>query len=103
MLLTNYNHTRYILSVDPLAGVTLKGLGAELERAETEKRRQLGQQRPITPKRPGYANSDPWYDGRSPLLNYMVVDTPRGGTVLTAQEIRAIVEDVQTWAHKRNA
>jgi len=97
MLMVNYGHKRYIISVDPVAGVTLKGLGAALEKAETEKRKQLGKERPIEPRRPGYDNSDPWYDGRAPIFNYTIVDTPRDGTVLTEKEIREIVENVKEW------
>ena len=98
MLLTNYDDQRYIISVDPVAGVTLKGLGAALEQAETKKRRRLGKERPIEPRRPGYENSDPWYDGRSPIFNYTIVDTPRGGTVLTEKEIREIMKNVKEWS-----
>jgi class 3 adenylate cyclase len=97
LIMTSYHNKRYIISVDPTSGVTLKGLGASLELAETEKRKQLGKERPIEPQRPGYDNSDPWYDGRAPLFNYTIVDTPRGGTVLTAKEIREIVENPKIW------
>jgi hypothetical protein len=38
--------------------------------------------------RPGYANADPWYDGRA--HGYTYVDAPRSGTLLTAEEIEAI-------------
>jgi hypothetical protein len=38
--------------------------------------------------RPGYANSDPWYDGRA--HGFTIVDSPRSGTLLTAAEIEAV-------------
>jgi hypothetical protein len=41
----------------------------------------------LTP-RPGYDNADPWYDGRA--HSYTIVDSPRAGTVLTADEIESI-------------
>ncbi len=97
MLMANYDHKRYIISVDPVSGVMLKGLGAALEKAEVKKRKQLGKERPIDPQRQGYENSDPWYDGRGPLFNYTIVDAPRNGTVLTEKEIREITEDVNAW------
>ena len=42
---------------------------------------------PLAP-RPGYDNSDPWYDGRG--HRYTIVDSPNEGTVLTAEEIERI-------------
>ena len=41
------------------------------------------------PSRAGYANSDPWYDGRA--HGDTIVDSPRSGTVLTAEEIEQIM------------
>jgi hypothetical protein len=38
--------------------------------------------------RPGYDNADPWYDGRG--HDYTIVDAPRSGTLLTADEIETI-------------
>lgn len=80
---------RIILSVQPDSGFWLKGLGEELEIAETEKRRRLGRERRGEP-RPGYASPDPWYDGRSPLHGYTIVDAPNGGTLQTEREIREV-------------
>ena len=92
LLAVNYDFKRYIISVDPQSPYTLKGLGDLLEAAETEKRRRLGAERVGDP-RPGYASPDPWYDGRNPLHNFTIVDTPRGGTVLTWEEILAILSE----------
>ena len=39
--------------------------------------------------RSGFANADPWYDGRT--HGYTLVDAPRSGTLLTGDEIEAIV------------
>ena len=81
---------RHILSVDPDSGLWLKGLGSLLEERETVRRRQLGKERKGAP-RPGYNSPDPWYDGRSPIHDYTIVDAPRSGTILTPEEIRAAV------------
>jgi hypothetical protein len=88
---------RCILSLVPDAGASLRGLGALLDQAESERRRHVygvddRATDPATgaakPPRPGYANSDPWYDGRA--HGYTIVDAPRAGTLLTADEIEAI-------------
>ncbi len=87
---------RCILSVTPDSGATLLGLAARLDEAEAARRRAVyGSDDRVTdpatgaakPPRPGYANSDPWYDGRG--HEYTIVDSPRGGTLLTADEIEA--------------
>ena len=85
------NPQRAILSVMPDSGVNLKGLGAALEIAETKKREKLGEIRQGQ-NRPGYDSPDPWYDGRSPLHAYTIVDAPHQGSILTATEIRAVFE-----------
>jgi hypothetical protein len=90
LLAVNFQNQRYIISVDPQSFYTLKGLGDRLEEKETHKRQILGKERPGEP-RPGYNNSDPWYDGRNPLHNYTIVDTPRNGTVLNWKEIQNIL------------
>ena len=81
---------RFILSVDPSSPVYLKGLGQNLEEAETVKRKKLGMPREGI-NRPGYNSPDPWYDGRSPLHNYSIIDSPNSGTILTKSEVRQIV------------
>jgi hypothetical protein len=97
MTSVQYGNARFVVSVDPAAGVWLKGLGAALERAETAKRAALGLER-TGPLRPGYDNSDPWYDGRSPIHNYTIIDAPRAGTILTAAEVAALVEHPEQWS-----
>jgi hypothetical protein len=82
---------RVILSVQPGRGLWLKGLGDALEHAETAKRRRLGKERRGEP-RPGYASPDPWYDGRSPLHGWTIVDAPRDGSVLTPAEVRGVLD-----------
>jgi hypothetical protein len=88
---------RCLLSVRPDDGVSLRGLGALLDDAESARRREMHgiDDRQVnretdepTPARPGYSNSDPWYDGRA--HGDTIVDSPRSGTVLTAEEIERI-------------
>jgi hypothetical protein len=88
---------RCILSVTPDSGASLRGLASLLDAAESERRRQvLGDDDrvidPATgahkPPRPGYDNSDPWYDGRA--HGFSIIDSPRSGTLLTADEIEAV-------------
>jgi hypothetical protein len=102
MTSVQYGDSRFVVSVDPTAGVWLKGLGAALDRAETVQRAALGLER-TGPVRPGYDNSDPWYDGRSPIHNYTIIDAPRGGTVLTAAEVAALVEHPERWSDEDGA
>jgi hypothetical protein len=88
---------RCILSVAPGRGVSPRGLGAALDRAESERRREIyGADDRVTdpatgaakPPRAGYDNADPWYDGRD--HDDTIVDAPRSGTLLRAEEIEAI-------------
>ncbi len=88
---------RCVLSVRPDSGASLRGLGALLDDAEAARRRQVfGEDDRVTDPatgqakapRPGYANADPWYDGRA--HGYTIVDSPRSGTLLTADEVEAL-------------
>ena len=95
---SSHGSRRCIISVKPDSGVCLRGLGARLDEAETVLRiKEHGvddrvedprTHEPKTP-RPGYKNADPWYDGRA--HNYTIVDAPRSGTRLSADDIEAIL------------
>lgn len=89
---------RVILSVRPEDEVTLVGLAELLDQAEAQRRRDhYGQDdRAIDPKtqepripRNGYANADPWYDGRG--HSFTIIDTPRSGTWLSRTEVETIL------------
>lgn len=80
---------RFVISVDPESGMNLKGLGEALEARESEKRQTLGKPRPVHPIRPPADNSDPWYFGQG--HHYTIVDSPREGTILTADEVKAVL------------
>ncbi|QDV51565.1 hypothetical protein Enr17x_36210 [Gimesia fumaroli] len=95
--------SRCIISIKPEVcykyDVTLNGLGAMLEVAESKKRHELygaddrltGKNGKMLTPRPGYSNYDPWYDGRA--HNDTIVDTPRTGTCLSADEVEDILFD----------
>jgi len=89
---------RSILSLRPDSAASLEGLGLLLEQAEAVRRREIygvddrvtdPSSGAILPPRPGYDNADPWYDGRA--HEYTLVDSPRSGTLLRAEEIEAIL------------
>ena len=77
---------RFVISVAPEAGLSLKGLGESLESEENARREELGRQRPVHPIRYPSDNSDPWYFGWS--HDYTIVDSPHNGTVLTNREVQ---------------
>jgi hypothetical protein len=79
---------RFVISVDPASGTHLRGLGEALEAAESAKRNDMGQARPVHPKRYPADNSDPWYFGQG--HGYTIVDSPARGTVLTADEVEQV-------------
>jgi serine/threonine protein kinase len=91
---STHSPRRCILSVRPGCGASLRGLGARLDEMEAQKRQQIHgvddrAHDPLTGEprrpRPGYGNADPWYDGRS--HDYTIIDSPRSGTLLSADEI----------------
>jgi class 3 adenylate cyclase len=79
---------RFVISVDPASGTHLRGLGEALEAAESAKRNDMGQARPLHPKRYPADNSDPWYFGQG--HGFTIVDSPARGTVLTAEEVEQV-------------
>ncbi len=85
--------SRAIISVKPDSGITLKGLGDALEKAEQEAQaRQFPDNfdawRSSNNPTPGYDIEDPWYDGAA--HNYTIIDAPARGSLLSLDEIRAV-------------
>lgn len=80
--------SRFVISVDPESSSDLRGLGEQLELAETEKRKRERKERPIHPVRYLADNSDPWYFGQGHA--FTIIDSPRCGTLLTAEEVERI-------------
>jgi hypothetical protein len=88
---------RHVISVDPSSGLALTDLGARLDERESAARERLRAQHGVDltrtgEPRPGYANSDPWYDGRG--HEYTIVDSPRAGSVLTVDEVREVMSEL---------
>ncbi len=79
-LLTNFADKRYILGVDPVKGVNLRGLGDLLNQKEAEKRAQQGR-----------ALSFRWYDGNCPFFNFRIIDSPQDVTSLSHEEVVATI------------
>ena len=76
-LLSNFGNRRFIIGVDPEAGVNLRGLGGLLNQLEKEKREKLG--RPV---------SERWYEGNCPFFDYRILDSPQDGPALNHREVR---------------
>ena len=89
--------SRHVLSVAPDQGVWLKGLGAALEAEEVKIRAQRGLLREGDRRYADVTNDDPWYDGRSRLHGFTIVDTPRRGTLLEDRVISNIVWSPEKW------
>ncbi len=94
---TRHEVRHCILSVTGASGASLRGLAEMLDRAESKHRSDLfgADDRlidPVTgsnkPPRAGYDNADPWYDGRA--HGFTIVNAPRSGTLLAADEIESI-------------
>lgn len=91
---------RFIISVMPDRNIDLEGLGAAIDQAETEARGgKDNDKRYEGDPRPGFNNSDPWYDGRG--HQYTIIDTPRSGTKLTAEQIKDLVTNPEKWQEKK--
>jgi hypothetical protein len=89
---------RPIISVDPDSRFDIRGLGRHLDAIETQVRQEKGLARVGRP-RPGFNNSDPWYDGRG--FAFTIVDAPRWGTVLPAARVLREIRDSPKWMKVR--
>ena len=102
------DHNRCIISVDPSLPrddlLSIAGLGEALTQLEDVKR-NLRQVTPIPlqPRRRGYPNQDPWYDGRGSSFNFTIVDSPGRGSALTMDEINDLVLQPELWLHRDGA
>jgi len=77
---------RVMISVRGDADVLLGDIGRHLELSEQQEREQRGIVQHGGARYPEISPSpDPWYDGRG--HNYTIVDSPRGGTLLSYQQI----------------
>jgi len=89
---------RPVISIDPDSRFDLRGLGRRLDAIETEERLKRGIPRVGRP-RPGFDNSDPWYDGRG--FAFTIVDAPRWGTVLPPRQVLDEVRKSTEWTKAR--
>jgi hypothetical protein len=92
------NNAMCWISLRPDDGAVLTGLGNLLEEAELEERfirfgedlrwidKNTGEK---LPPRTGFDNPDPWYDGYG--HDYRIIQTPNDGTVLSADQVEAIL------------
>ncbi len=80
--MTDFGEKRFILGVDPEAGVHLKGLGTLLNAREAAKRQAAGRPFP-----------HPWYEGNCPLFDWRIIDSPQDETSLFAAEIEETVRE----------
>ena len=78
--MSQYGDSRFIIGVDPAAGVNLRGLGGVLNRLEQARRAELG--RPPGP---------PWYEGACAFFEYRIVDSPRDESVLDSETVERAV------------
>jgi hypothetical protein len=92
------DNTRAIIAVDPTTGYNLKGLGLYLDYLEIKKLLVDNTTEDITGnKRPGFHRENPWYDGRSSMHNFTIIDVPRGGSLLSEREIMDAVLNTDVW------
>ena len=91
-------NTRAIIAVDPNTGYFLKGLGLYLDYLEIKKVLANKAIEDITgSKRAGFHRENPWYDGRSSMHNFTIIDVPRGGSLLSEEEIVDAVLNTDVW------
>lgn len=75
-VMSRHGEDRFIIGVDPAAGVCLRGLGGIIDGLEHSARTRLG--RPLGP---------PWFEGDNAFFRQRIVDSPRDGSVLSAAEV----------------
>ena len=90
---------RIVVSMPANWSKSLWGLGKALESLESQRRQAAGKPRPCPPQAqprwPDVDNADPWYDGRSLIHNYTIVDAPGEGTLLEVDDILNIFKSGQ--------
>jgi hypothetical protein len=91
---------RAIIAVDPNSSFTLKGLGVYLdclEMLELLKMVKLGDI--IGNKRAGFHRNNPWYDGRSSMHDFSIIDAPRGGSLLSEECLIRTMKQNKDWVN----
>ncbi len=91
-------NTRVILAVDPTLKYTLRGLGLYIDYLEmTRLLENTSIEEIVGNKRPGFHRQNPWYDGRSTMHNFTIIDAPRGGSLLSETDIIDAVLNSGVW------
>jgi hypothetical protein len=75
-VLTDYGQARFVLGVDPEAGIDLRGLAPLLDDRERRARAAAGR-----------ADGLLWYDGNCPLFRYRIIASPPDATALTLADV----------------
>jgi len=92
-------NTRAVISVDPTSGLSLKGLGLYLDYLEMKKLLKDNSLKLLAGNsRKGFHRENPWYDGRSSMHNFTIIDVPRGGSLLSEREIMEAVLKTDVWS-----
>ncbi len=88
-----------IIATDPNTPYNLKGLGILIDNLEIQKLIGKGNQKSdlTNDTRKGFHRKDPWYDGRSPMHNYTIIDAPNEGSELNHQEIIEAIKATESW------
>lgn len=95
----NDNH-RAIISMDPNAPFSLKGLGLLLDSIEIKKLLTDGVKKEALLEniRKGFHRNDPWFDGRGGF-EFTIIGAPRNGSRLSDQEILQAIGAVDLWSN----
>ncbi len=90
---------RAIIATDPNTPYDLKGLGILIDSLEIQKLADLGREKSdlASDPRKGFHRNDPWYDGRSPMHDYTIIDAPREGSELNQHEILEAIKATELW------
>ena len=91
-------NTRAIIAVDPTSKYTLRGLGLYIDYLEMTRlleNNSIGNI--VGKKRPGFHRQNPWYDGRSAMHNFTIIDTPREGSKLPEDAIIDATLNYTVW------
>lgn len=75
LIISSLYEGNFMIATSPDSGTHLRGLGTLLNRREEERRRREG------------APLLEWYDGNSPFFRYRIVANPKGGTLLSPEEV----------------
>ena len=93
------DYDEIVISVDPAAPYTLRGLGLLLEKLEVERLLGSGIELPrlLADPRPGAFRADPWYDGHN--HDFTIVASPHAGSLLDRGTILESIFRYELWQY----